>query len=64
MANRHKKMVAAEAKLITKQQNEMGALKKRIESGEHAQRKQREQEHNKLAEVPELEEGIGKSAKS
>jgi len=32
MANRHKKIVAAEATLITKQQNEMSAMKKKLEA--------------------------------
>jgi len=36
MQNRHKKIVAAEAKLIAKQQNEMAALKKKIDSLESA----------------------------
>lgn len=35
-------MVAAEAKLISKQQNEMNALKKKVESTEQAQAKQRD----------------------
>lgn len=48
LQNRHKKIVAAEAKLITQQQNQMAALRKRIEAAESEQRKQREQEHDKL----------------
>ncbi len=47
MQTRHKKIVAAEATLITKQQNEMSALKKKMEAIEVGQMKQREQEHNK-----------------
>lgn len=47
MQTRHKKIVAAEATLITKQQNEMAALKKKCEAIEVGQMKQREQEHNK-----------------
>jgi len=39
--------VAAEAKLITKQQNEMNALRKKIEAGMNEKLKQREAEHNK-----------------
>lgn len=46
--NRHKKIVAAEATLITKQQNEMAALKKKLEAVQVGQYKQREVEHNKL----------------
>ena len=47
MQQRHKKIVAAEAKLIQKQQNEMSALKKKIESTMNERLKQREFEHNK-----------------
>jgi hypothetical protein len=47
MQQRHKKIVAAEAKLIQKQQNEMGALKKKIESNMNERLKQRENEHTK-----------------
>jgi hypothetical protein len=47
MANRHKKIVAAEAKLIQKQQNEMLALRKKIEANMNEKLKQRENEHNK-----------------
>jgi hypothetical protein len=32
MQQRHKKIVAAEAKLIQKQQNEMNALRKKVDS--------------------------------
>lgn len=48
MQQRHKKIVAAEAKLIQKQQNEMAALKKKIEANMNERLKQREFEHNKL----------------
>jgi len=48
LQQRHKKIVAAEAKLIQKQQNEMQALRKKIDSTMQARLKQREQEHNKL----------------
>jgi hypothetical protein len=48
MQSRHKGIVAAEAKLIQKQQNEMSALKKKIESNMGERLKQREFEHNKL----------------
>lgn len=44
---RHKKIVAAEAKLIQKQQNEMNALRKKIEANMNERLKQRENEHNK-----------------
>ena len=44
---RHKKIVAAEAKLIQKQQNEMNALRKKIEAAMNERLKQRENEHNK-----------------
>lgn len=36
MQVRHKKIVAAEAKLISQQQNEMGALRKKIDASESA----------------------------
>jgi len=42
MQVRHKKIVAAESTLIQKQQNEMGALRKKIEATESGQLKQRE----------------------
>lgn len=45
---RAKKMAAAEAKLISKQQNEMAALRKRIEAGENEQKKQRAVDLEKL----------------
>lgn len=44
---RHKKIVAAEAKLIQKQQNEMSALRKKVEANMNERLKQRENEHNK-----------------
>ena len=45
---RAKKIAATEAKLIAKQQNEMAALRKRIEAGENEQKKQRAIELEKL----------------
>ena len=45
---RAKKIAATEAKLIAKQQNEMAALRKRIEAGENEQKKQRAIESEKL----------------
>ena len=67
MANRHKKIVAAEAKLIQKQQNEMLALRKKIEANMNEKLKQRENEHNKYlsiiiytqvaTEIPKRKEG-------
>ena len=47
MQMRHKKIVSVEAKLITKQQNEMNALRKKIEAAMNERLKQRENEHNK-----------------
>ena len=47
MQQRHKTIVAAEAKLIQKQQNEMNALRKKVESTMNARLQQREQEHTK-----------------
>ncbi len=47
MQTRHKKIVAAEATLITRQQNEMSALKKKLEGVQIGQMKQRENEHTK-----------------
>lgn len=47
MQQRHKKIVAAEANIIHKQQNEMSALRKKVESNMNARLKQREYEHNK-----------------
>ena len=48
MQMRHKKIIAAEAKLIQKQQNEMHALIKRQETAMSEKIKTREFEHNKL----------------
>ena len=44
---RHKQMVAAEAQLIQKQQNEMQAMRKKVDKIENASLKTREVEHNK-----------------
>ena len=48
MKERQKKIVAAESKLIQKQQNEMNALKKKLEANLNERLKLRETEHNKL----------------
>ena len=40
-------MVAAEAQLIQKQQNEMSAMRKKVEKIENEALKTRENEHNK-----------------
>jgi hypothetical protein len=48
MKERAKKIIAAEAKLIQKQQNEMNALKKKLEANLNERLKLRETEHNKL----------------
>lgn len=48
MKERHKKIIAQEAKLIQKQQNEMNALKKKLEANLNERLKLRETEHNKL----------------
>jgi adenylosuccinate synthase len=48
MQERQKKIIAAEAKLIQKQQNEMNALKKKLEANLNERLKMRETEHNKL----------------
>jgi hypothetical protein len=48
MKDRHKKIIAAEAKMIQKQQNEMNALKKKLEANLNERLKLRETEHNKL----------------
>jgi hypothetical protein len=48
MNQRHKKMIAAEAKLIQKQQLAMNALKKKLEANLNERLKLRETEHNKL----------------
>jgi hypothetical protein len=47
LQQRHRKIVAAEAKLIQKQQQEMNALRKKIEAAMSAKLKQRELEHTK-----------------
>ena len=43
--NNHKKIIACEAKLIQKQQNEMNALKKKLEANLNERLKLRETEH-------------------
>ena len=48
MKDRHKKIIQMEAKLIQKQQNEMNALKKKLEGNLNERLKLRETEHNKL----------------
>lgn len=48
MKERQKTIVAKEAKLIAKQQNEMNALKKKLEANLNDRLKLRETEHNKL----------------
>ena len=48
MKERHKKIIASEAKLIQKQQNEMNALKKKLEANLNQRLKRREEEHNGL----------------
>jgi hypothetical protein len=48
MEARHKKILAAEAKLMQKQQNEMNALKKKLEARMNERLKLREVEHNKI----------------
>ena len=48
MKDRHKRIIAAEAKLIQRQQNEMNALKKKLEANLNERLKLRETEHNKL----------------
>lgn len=48
MEMRHKKILAAEAKLMQKQQNEMNALKKKLEARMNERLKLREVEHNKI----------------
>ena len=48
MKERSKKIIAAEAKLIQKQQNEMNALKKKLEGNLNGRLKIREQKHNEL----------------
>ena len=48
MKERNEKIIALEAKLIKKQQGEMNALKKKLESNLNERLKLRETEHNKL----------------
>jgi hypothetical protein len=48
MELRHKKILSAEAKLMQKQQNEMNALKKKLEGRMNERLKLREVEHNKI----------------
>jgi len=48
MDGRHKKILAAEAKLMQKQQNEMNALRKKLEGKMNERLKLREQEHNEI----------------
>jgi len=45
---RHKKILASESKLMTKQANEMAAHKKRLELRMNERLKEREIEHNKI----------------
>jgi len=46
MTERHKKIIAEERKLIKKQQNEMDALKKKLETKLNKKYKLRETEQN------------------
>lgn len=48
MEERNKKIIALEAKLVKRQQGEMNALKKKLESNLNERLKLRETEHNKL----------------
>ena len=48
MENRHKKILANEAKLMQKQQNEMNALRKKLEAKMNERLKLREVEHNEI----------------
>lgn len=48
MEGRHKKILATEAKLMQKQQNEMNALRKKLEGKMNERLKLREQEHNEI----------------
>jgi hypothetical protein len=45
---RHKKILAAETKLMNKHENEMAAHKKRLELRMNERLKEREIEHNKI----------------
>lgn len=53
METRHKKILAAEAKLMQKQQNEMNALRKKLENKMNEFLKKREQEHNQILQAYE-----------
>lgn len=53
MEGRHKKILAAEAKLMQKQQNEMNALRKKLENKMNEYLKKREQEHNQILQAYE-----------
>ena len=48
MENRHKKILALEAKLMQKQEMEMGALRRKLENKVNEFLKKREQEHNQI----------------
>jgi len=48
MDTRHKKILAAEAKLMQKQQVEMNALRKKLEGKMNERLKLREVEHNEI----------------
>lgn len=48
LENRHKKILATEAKLMQKQQTEMNALRKKLEGRMNERLKLREVEHNKI----------------
>jgi len=48
MDTRHKKILAAEAKLMQKQQIEMNALRKKLEGKMNERLKLREVEHNEI----------------
>lgn len=53
METRHKKILAAEAKLMQKQQNEMNALRKKLENKMNEYLKKREMEHNQILQAYE-----------
>jgi len=48
MVETHKKILASEAHIISRQQNEMAALKKKLEARMNERLKLREIEHNKI----------------
>jgi len=48
MEDRHKKILAAEAKLMQRQQTEMNSLRKKLEGKMNERLKLREQEHNEI----------------